>query len=519
MQPRCSGILLHPTSLPGPFGIGDLGRDAYRFVDFLNETGQSLWQVLPLGPTGYGNSPYMCFSAFGGNPLLINLEQLADQGLLDKEDIAGAPRFPAHRVDYGAVYTYKKPLLEKAFQRFTEECKQAFPEDFYRFCEQHAFWLDDFALFMALKDAHSGYTWHQWEAGAAQCHSDALVRWHNELASPIQYRKFLQFMFFKQWDALKHYCHLQNIKLIGDMPIYVAYDSAEVWANRHFFHLDDEGKPIAVAGVPPDYFSATGQRWGNPLYRWDAMAEDDYRWWVDRFRVNFSLVDIIRLDHFRGFEAYWEVPAAETTSAKGAWVKGPGAHFFHKVREVLSQHGIAFNVIAEDLGVITNEVDDLRDSLGLPGMRILQMAFGQDPKAQEYRPHNHIYHCVVYTATHDHNTSKGWFTIEPGKQTTQTEEEVHMERASALAYLGTTGEAIHWDMIRLALGSVAEKAIFPLQDVLGLDSESRMNLPGTSGENWGWRFSWDMLDRPTRKHLAHFTRVFERDPRVLTPDD
>lgn len=516
MLPRSSGILLHPTSLPGRFGIGDLGRDACRFADFLHECGQSLWQVLPLGPTGYGNSPYMCFSACGGNPLLISLEQLADEGLLDARDIADPPPFPVSRVDYGAVYAYRKPLLEKAFRRFSAASGNGLPEDFYRFCEQHAFWLDDFALFMALKEAHQGRAWTQWEPGAAQCQSDALLRWHNELAVAIQYRKFLQYTFFRQWAALQQYCHSRGIRLIGDLPIYVAYDSAEVWANRGLFQLDELARPVAVAGVPPDYFCASGQRWGNPLYRWDAMAADGYRWWIDRFRVNFSLVDILRLDHFRGFEAFWEVPATESTSARGAWIKGPGADFFHKVQEVLSHHDIAFDVIAEDLGVITPEVDDLRDNLGFPGMRILQMAFGQDPKAQEYRPHNHIQHCVVYTATHDHNTSLGWFTVEPGTQTTQTGQEVAVERRRARAYLGTSGEAIHWDMIRLALGSVAETAIIPLQDVMGLGSEARMNLPGTSSGNWEWRFSWDMLDRPAREQLAHVTRVFERDPRVTS---
>jgi 4-alpha-glucanotransferase len=518
MLPRTSGILLHPTSLPGPYGIGDLGRDAYRFADFLKETGQSLWQVLPLGPTGYGNSPYMCFSAFGGNPLLISLEKLAEEGWLEPGDIGDPPAFDKERVDYSSVHDYKNRLLRKAFERFAARAEGAFPGGFYRFCQEHAFWLDDYALFTALKDVHDLRTWSEWEPGAARCDPDALVRWHNELASPIQYRKFLQYIFFKQWHELRRYCHQNGIRLIGDTPIYVAYDSAEVWANRGLFHLDEQGKPIAVAGVPPDYFSATGQRWGNPLYRWEAMAEQGYRWWVDRFRVNFSLVDIVRLDHFRGFEAYWEVPAAETTSANGAWVKGPGAEFFHKVGHVLEQHGIAFDVIAEDLGVITPEVDDMRDELGYPGMRILQMAFGDDPKAPEYRPHNHVHHCVVYTATHDHNTTKGWFTAEPGTQTTQTPEEVAQERIYALDYLGTSGENIHWDMIRMALGSVAEKAIFPLQDVLGLGTGSRMNLPGTTGGNWQWRFTWDMVDRRTTDQLRRLTMTFERDPRQFNRD-
>lgn len=518
MLPRTSGILLHPTSLPGLFGVGDLGHDAFRFVDFLRETGQSLWQVLPLGPTGYGNSPYMCFSAFGGNPLLISLQKLVEDGFLDPQAIAAPPAFPAHRVDYGAAYSWKKPLLEQAFRRFSERSRNSYMEDFYRFCEQQAFWLDDYALFMALKDAHQGRTWTQWDNGAAHARSEALVRWHNSLATAIQYRKFVQYIFFRQWGELKHYCHAQGIRLIGDLPIYVAYDSADVWSNHNYFQLDEQGAPIAVAGVPPDYFSASGQRWGNPLYRWDAMAGDDYRWWINRFRVNFSLVDILRLDHFRGFEAFWEVPAAETTTVNGSWVKGPGAPFFHKVQEVLGQHGIQFDVIAEDLGVITVEVDDLRDNLNFPGMRILQMAFGQDPKAQEYRPHNHRYHSVVYTATHDHNTTQGWFTIEPGRQTTQTAQQVQEERAHVLAYLGTSGADIHRDMIRLALGSVAARAILPLQDLLGLGSDARMNMPGSSAGNWEWRFCWEQLDSAVRAELSDLTAVYERNPRLLNGD-
>jgi 4-alpha-glucanotransferase len=512
MTSRRSGILLHPTSLPGPFGIGDLGAEAYRFVDFLAETGQSLWQVLPLGPTGYGDSPYMCFSAFGGNPLLISPEKLAEEGLIEQSEIAHPPQFPNKRVDYGRAIEYKRALLAKAFERFAERIAAGCHDDFYGFCEQNAFWLEDYALFMALKEAHGWRMWPEWEAGAARANPHALVGWRSELARSIQYRKFLQYAFFRQWEALRRYCRARGVDLIGDIPIYVAYDSAEVWANRSLFHLDDDGRPVAVAGVPPDYFSATGQLWGNPLYDWNVMAEQGYRWWIDRFRINFSLVDRVRLDHFRGFEAYWEIPATEKTAVNGTWVKGPGAAVFEAVGTELSRLGVRFEVIAEDLGVITPEVDHLREQLGLPGMRILQMAFGDDQKAPEYRPHNHIRHCVVYTGTHDHNTSVGWFTAEPGSQTTQTREQVERERAYALEYLGTKGEQIHWDMIRLALGSVAAMAIYPLQDVLGLGAESRMNLPGTRRGNWEWRFTADMLDRRVRDRLAGLTRTYERDP-------
>lgn len=468
MAPRKSGVLLHPTSLPGPFGIGDLGPEAYRFADFLRETGQSLWQVLPLGPTGFGNSPYMCFSAFAGNPLLISPEKLVDMGLLASSDLAEPPAFDRETVDYPRVQDYKRGLLAKAFARFNSGSGSPHSTRFYEFCEANAFWLDDYALFMALKQAHHWRAWPQWEHSLAQGDPEALVRSRTAMAEQVEFRQFIQYVFFTQWNELHAYCREQGLSVIGDMPIYVAYDSADVWANRDLFHLDDSGDPLAVAGVPPDYFSETGQRWGNPLYRWEAMAAQDYRWWVERFRNTFELFDITRLDHFRGFEAYWEVPPRDETTVHGTWVKGPGRPFFDTIQRSLGRAGVSFNVIAEDLGVITPEVDELRDALGFPGMRILQMAFGTDPKAPEYRPHNHTPNSVVYTATHDHNTSRGWLTAVAGTQTTQSRAEVEQERAYALDYLQTDGKEIHWDMIRAALASVADTAIFPLQDVLGL---------------------------------------------------
>ncbi|MFC1892620.1 4-alpha-glucanotransferase [Chloroflexota bacterium] len=507
-QARVSGILLHPTSLPGPFGIGDLGSEAYRFVDFLSGTGQGLWQILPLGHTGYGNSPYMCFSAFGGNPYLISLEKLVDEGLLDQTDIENPPDFPENRVDYGWAISYKMPLLAKAFEKFKELYSTRYPEDFYTFSETNAFWLEDYALFASLKEAHGGQVWTKWEEGAASRQLDSLVQWRNKLADNIQFWKYIQYQFFKQWLALKSYCHEKGIRIIGDVPVYVAHDSAEVWAHRKQFHLDEYGNPQVVAGVPPDYFSATGQRWGNPIYRWDMMAQRGYRWWTDRFRTSFSLVDMVRLDHFRGFQAYWEIPATEPAAVMGRWVKGPGIALFNAVKAALGD----VQMIAEDLGVITPEVDNLREQLGFPGMRILQMAFGSDQKAPDYRPHNHVRNCVVYTATHDHNTTVGWFTAEPGTQTTQTRDEVNKEREYALKYLGTDGSEIHWDFIRLALSSVAQTAIFPLQDVLGLGTETRMNLPGTSQGNWEWRFTSDMLMLTIRERLRELTRVYERSP-------
>lgn len=507
---RASGILLHPTSLPGPLGIGDLGPEAYRFVDFLQETGQKLWQVLPLGPTGFGNSPYMSFSAFGGNPWLISMNRLADEGLLKSGEVGSAPEFPRERVDYNRVIDHKLDLLKRAFGRFSGNGQSCFYREHHEFCEANAFWLEDYALFMALKDAHGGRSWLEWEEGAGRRNPDVLERWRSRLSKAVGFYKFLQYVFFRQWTDLKHYCHRKGIRIIGDMPIYIALDSADVWSNRELCRVDETGRPTVVAGVPPDYFSATGQRWGNPVYRWDVMQADGYRWWIERFRMNFALVDIVRLDHFRGFEAYWEIPASEETAVNGRWVRAPGCEMFLTVRNALDRMGIRFDVIAEDLGVITPEVDALRDQLGLPGMRILQMAFGSDPKAAEYRPHNYIRNCVVYTATHDHNTTVGWYTAEPGTQTTQPAEEIKAERAYAREYAGSDGGRIHWDFIRLAMASVADTAVFPLQDVLGLGTESRMNRPGASTGNWQWRFLPEQLTRDIRNQLAGMTKTYER---------
>ena len=503
---RTSGILLHPTSLPGRYGVGDLGPDAYRFADWLARTGQGLWQMLPLGPTGYGNSPYMCFSAFGGNPLLISPDGLVEAGWLTPDELANPPGFPAGRVDYGAAWAYKGPLLQRAFHRFQERGRQGYPERFYRFCQEHAEWLEDYALFMALKDAQRGAVWNRWPEPLAHRDPDALLQARRAHGQAILFRKFVQFVFFEQWHALRDYCHRQGIRLVGDLPIFVAYDSADVWAHRELFHLDEDGRPLAVAGVPPDYFSATGQRWGNPLYRWEAVARTGFCWWVQRVRVTLSLVDVVRLDHFRGFEAYWEVPAEEPNAVNGEWVKGPGRDLFDAIKRELGE----VPMIAEDLGVITPEVDALREQLRIPGMRILQMAFGTDPKAPEYRPHRHVRDCVVYTATHDHNTSAGWYSAEPGTQTTQTVEEVAAERDLARRYLPIHEGEVHWDFIRAALGSVADTAVIPMQDILGLDTASRMNLPGTSAGNWEWRLAWEQVVPEAGERLYDLTRLFDR---------
>ncbi len=506
---RSSGIICHPTSLPGRFGVGDLGPQAWRFVDFLESTGQTLWQVLPLGPTGYGNSPYMTLSAFAGNPLLISPEALARDGLLEFSEIANPPVFNRRRVQYGRVHDYKEALFRRAYERFSQRGNDS---EFEAFCEQNAGWLDDYAFFKVLKEAHEQRVWSAWEPELVRREPGVMAEWRDALTDGIRMQKFLQWAFFRQWKALLQYAHSKGVQIIGDIPIYVAYDSADVWANQHLFRLDADGRPEVVAGVPPDYFSATGQRWGNPIYRWGEIRKERYRWWVERFRTEFTKCDILRVDHFRGFEAFWEIDAREETAVNGRWVKGPGAELFHTVRSALAASGIELRIIAEDLGVITSQVDALRDELGFPGMRVLQMAFGNEPRAPEYRPHNHAPDSVVYTATHDHNTTLGWFTARPGTQSTQSPEEIEAERAFVRRYVGTDGREIHWDFIRLALGSVAWMALFPLQDVLGLGGEARMNRPGSGDGNWEWRFTSDALTPAIRERLAELTDTFDRSP-------
>ena len=504
--PRASGILLHPTSLPGRLGIGDLGKDAYRFADFLADTGQRLWQILPLGPTGYGNSPYQTLSVFAGNPLLISLEKLAEEGLLDPADLDNVPSFPTERVDFDAVIAFKMPLLDKSFEAFLRKAPARQGQEFEAFSQQNAPWLETYCLFMALKDIHGLTAWNTWDEDIRNRHPKSIEGWRTELSREIGRHKYQQYQFFKQWSELKTYCNERGIRFIGDMAIFVALDSAEVWSHPDMFYLDDEGRPTVVAGVPPDYFSKTGQLWGNPLYRWDVMARNGYEWWIDRFRARHALVDIIRLDHFRGFEKYWEVPGADTTAMNGRWMSGPGAQLFKSVEEALG----TLPIIAEDLGVITPEVDALRDELGFPGMRVLQFAFGADPKADDYKPHNYPRNCVVYTGTHDNNTTVAWLKEVDGKDSTQTSEERATERHLALRYVGTDGREISWDFIRLALMSVADTAITPMQDVLGLGSEARMNLPGSAEGNWCWRLLPEMLTDPIKARLKELTTTYGR---------
>jgi len=498
--PRASGILLHPTSLPGRFGIGDLGREAYRFVEFLEKSGQSLWQVLPLGPTGYGNSPYQSFSAFAGNPLLISPETLVEEGFLKRSDLEHVPPFPEFKVDFGPVINYKQALFKQAFESFKVSATLKQREAFAQFCTAHHTWLDDFALFMSLKEAHGGASWGEWERDIATRQPQALAHWRSALSDQVEFHKFLQYQFFAQWLALKAYANARNIRIIGDIPIFVAYDSADVWANPHLFELDENGHPTVVAGVPPDYFSPTGQLWGNPHYRWERLAQDGYAWWIERFRATLTMVDIVRVDHFRGFEAYWAVPADEATAINGRWVKGPGAALFVAIEKALGP----LPIIAEDLGVITPEVVALRERFGFPGMKILQFAFTADEKAivSAFLPHNFEPNCVVYTGTHDNDTTLGWFNHASSQ-----------EREMAQQYIGVYGLNIPWAFIRLAMASVANMAVVPLQDVLSLGSEARMNYPGTSGGWWSWRLTAGALTDAIADRLHQMATVYERLPR------
>jgi 4-alpha-glucanotransferase len=504
--PRASGILLHPTSLPGRFGIGDLGVEAYRFADFLHGSGIKIWQVLPLNPTGYGDSPYQAFSAFAGNPLLISLEKLAEEGLLDHEDLKAPPEFPADYVDFAAVIDYKSKLLRRAADNFFLRSERA---GFEHFCSANAEWIEDFALFMAAKGAHDGIVWTDWERPLAMREPAALQRWREKLSAEIAAHKFWQYEFFRQWRALKSYCNERQIRLMGDIPIYVAHDSADVWSHPDLFYLDEHGRPEKVAGVPPDYFSATGQLWGNPIYRWDAMRANGYPWWVDRFRACLEMFDMVRVDHFRGFEAHWEIPAGEPTATNGRWVKGPGADLFERVTAVLGD----LPIVAENLGVITPEVENIRRQFDYPGMAILQFAFSTDPQAPTFRPHNYIHHLVAYTGGHDNDTMFGWWRSGIA-ESTRSQADVEKEYNDAIQYFGLTREQfdreVNWIFIREVMRSVADTVLFPAQDVLGLGSEARMNVPGTMGRNWKWRMLPASLRDEHRQRLREFVNIYDR---------
>lgn len=493
---RSSGVLLHPTCFPGRFGIGELGSEAHQFIEFLVQSGQQYWQVLPLGPTGYGNSPYASYSSMAGNPLLISLEELRDRKLLEESDFASFNGLWVDCVDFDRVHALKVPLWRKACEAFKHQ--EAEQREFAEFCTKKAFWLEDYALFMALKDENGGKSWYEWEPELMQFKPDAIEAAQIRLRDEIYFQKFLQYEFFRQWIALKEHANENGVQIIGDIPIYVAHDSADVWANSQNFRLDPEtGHPELMAGVPPDYFSATGQLWGNPIYDWDYLESTDFKWWVQRFEAMLDLVDWIRIDHFRGFEAYWAVPQGEETAMNGNWVEAPGDKFF----QVLNQKLGKLPILAEDLGVITPEVEALRDKFEFPGMKIVHFAFGSDP-GNPYLPFNYPRNCIVYTGTHDNDTTIGWY-----------EKLSDYERANLWNYMGCIGQqGIHWDLIRVAMSSVAVLSILPMQDLMALGSESRMNTPGLAEGNWGWRYRSDMLTSEIRDRFASLTHLFGRAP-------
>lgn len=494
---RASGIILHPTSLPGPYGIGDLGSQAYRFLDFLAGADCGLWQILPLGPTGFGDSPYQCFSAFAGNPYLVSPDLLLEDGLLSPDDLVELPAFPADRVDFGAVIWWKLGLLDRAAIQFEHNPPPGLRQDYDGFCAAQAAWLDDYALFMALKEDHGGSSWDRWPAPLRARDAAALAEARRRLDVAVIRQKFRQFIFFRQWTRLRAHAHSLGLQVVGDAPIFVAYDSADVWTHPDLFYLDAEGKPTVVAGVPPDYFSPTGQLWGNPLYRWDVHKSSGYAWWIERLRATLSLVDIVRLDHFRGFAGYWEIPFGNPTAEIGRWVPGPGPDLFDALRHALGD----LPIIAEDLGVITPDVVDLRDRFGLPGMKILQFAFSGPENP--FLPHHYIPNCVAYTGTHDNDTAIGWYETAP-----------QAECEYADAYLDRrnkgTSRGFAADLVRAVWASPAGLALAPLQDLLELGTQARMNYPGRESGNWGWRMPADALSDALQEKIRVLNWLYFR---------
>jgi 4-alpha-glucanotransferase len=493
---RTSGILLYPTSLPGPDGIGDLGPGAFRWVDFIKQTGCSIWQVLPLGPTGYGDSPYQCFSAFAGNPYLISPSLLIEDGLLTIKDLSDRPQFEESNIDFGKAIEWKNTLLNRAYQNFKSSAKAKLKKDFIAFTEEHSQWLDDYTLFMAIKDNQGGGSWISWPDKALRLREpSALVEFAQKNADSIENHKLRQFLFFKQWLAVKKYANSRGIKIIGDIPIFVSFDSADTWANPDLFFLDKNRKPTVVAGVPPDYFSPTGQLWGNPLYDWNAHESTGYKWWISRIKATLEQVDIIRLDHFRGFAGYWEVKANKPTAEKGRWVKGPGNSFFDYLLKELND----LPIIAEDLGEITPDVIALRDRYNLPGMKILQFGFVEP--ADPFLPHNYIVNCAAYTGSHDNATARGWYD-------TATEAEKDLLRR----YLARSGDDVSWDMIRAVWSSVAVLSAAPMQDFLSLGNEARMNFPGKLGGNWSWRMNANACSNDLAARIREINFLYSRLP-------
>jgi 4-alpha-glucanotransferase len=505
---RAAGILLHVTSLPGPHGNGDLGPAARRFIDFLADAGHAWWQVLPVNPVGLGNSPYSGVSAFSGNPLLISLEDLVEEGLLAPADIAFELR--RERADYAAAAPLRMAALRKAFARHLKRPRRL-ARELERYREGAAYWLPDYSLYMALKSAHHGQGWAEWPRALRRREGPALRRARRELQSEIAYHEFEQLLFHRQWLRLREHGAARGVGLIGDAPIFIAHESADVWAHAPLFMLDRQGQPTHVAGVPPDYFSRTGQRWGNPLYRWRAMQQSGFRWWVERFRCLLTHFDLVRLDHFIGFSRYWRVPASEPTAEHGSWEPAPGRALFRTVQRALG----ATPFIAEDLGEVTPAVRELRDEFRLPGMRILQFAFGGDPQAAQFLPHSYVRNCVAYTGTHDNDTISGWFDDPGAPNGPRSPRQASKERKAAIAYFAGPvarglAEEIHWEAIRALYASVANTAIVPLQDALGLGNEARMNTPGTAQGNWEWRVNERALNPRLARTLASFAKTYGR---------
>jgi len=494
---RRGGILVHPTCFPSKYGIGDLGPELYNFIDFLHEYKLNLWQILPLGPTGYANSPYQSFSAFAGNPMLISPEKLIEMKLLSSKECNSAESFPDSRVDFGKVIKYKWSVLETAFNHFQKDIAHSINQEFNKFIKTESFWLEDFSIFMSIKLANELKAWNEWEYDLRFRDPVAIKQWKEDHEFEVKLHKFTQFLFFKQWMEAKNYANQKSIKIIGDLPIFVAYDSVDVWIHPEFYKLDDDRELIYVSGVPPDYFSSTGQRWGNPLYNWEEMKKQDYKWWIQRIKHSFRLIDILRIDHFRGFESYWQIPASEETAVIGEWKPGPGIDLFRKLKQNLGD----LPIIAEDLGLITPEVEKLLQQMGYPGIRVLQFAFEEtpDPSKHKYLPHNYIQNSIVYTGTHDNQTTKSWFDGLSEKK-----------RDMLIDYVNSCEGDIVGILIRLIWGSVANMAVIPLQDLLRLGDEARMNVPGTISNNWEWRFTWDQFKENYNSDLAHISEIYGR---------
>ncbi len=498
-QQRSAGVLAHITSLPGPHGIGDFGPDAYRFVDWLASAGQRVWQLLPIAPIGPGDSPYQSVSAFAGSPLMVALEPLQQKGWLASIELP-EDKFDDSRVDFARVAPWRLSQLRRAFTGFTSHATRSDRDDFAHWLEKQFYWLQEYALFMALENANPGRPWWHWTPALAQRNIGAVSSARQQHAAEITFWQFVQWCFDQQSQALKQYANERGISIMGDLPIFIAHHSADCWARPDLYDLDSNYQPIVVAGVPPDDLGPLGQRWGNPLYRWDCMATEGYAWWTARVRRALEHADVIRIDHFRGFAGYWEIPAEHPTAEVGRWVPGPGKALFDAIEHALGK----LPIIAEDLGLITPDVIELRDSCGFPGMKILQFAFGGDG-SHEFLPHNYAPNCVVYTGTHDNDTVQGWWHCAP-----------QHEQEYSCNYLAAGPTDIHWAMIRAACNSVASMAVFPLQDVLGLDGKHRMNFPGTiGGTNWTWRFDWLDVDGETARILGLITAASGRGPRAL----